>query len=76
MDLFIKKNFSFIGPTYIRSGCDTMSIFKRGFIGLNLEFSNSYTDWYTKIKESSLPYYLTIAGGRISQGHKDYLKSK
>ena len=38
-----------------RAGCDTMSIFKRSFTGLNLEVS-----------EHSLPYYLPITGGKIA----------
>ena len=47
------------------SGCDTRSIFMRSLIGLNSEFSFSLTSWYTKVEESSLPYYLPIAGLRI-----------
>ena len=39
--------------------------FKRSLTGLNSEFSFSYTCCLTKAEESSLPYYLPIAGGRI-----------
>ena len=47
-----------------RAGYDTRSIFKRSLTGLNSEFS-FYTSCLTKAEESSLPYYLPIAGGRI-----------
>ena len=47
------------------AGCDTRSIFKEFLTGLNSEFSFSYTGCHTKVKELSLPYYLSIAGGRI-----------
>ena len=40
-------------------------IFKRSLIGLNSEFSFSYTGWHTKANEPSLPYYLLIAWGRM-----------
>ena len=39
--------------------------FKRSLTGLNSEFSFSYTICLTKAEEPSLPYYLSIAGGRI-----------
>ena len=39
--------------------------FKRSLTGLNSEFSFSYTSCLTKAEEPSLPYYLSIAGGRI-----------
>ena len=39
--------------------------FKRNLTGLNSEFSFSLTGCLTKDEEPSLPYYLTIAGGRI-----------
>ena len=40
-------------------------IFKWSLTGLNSEFSFSETSCLTKAKESSLSYYLPIAGGRI-----------
>ena len=40
-------------------------LFKRSLIGLNSEFSFSYTSCQTKAEEPSLSYYLPIAGGRI-----------
>ena len=46
-------------------GCNTRSIFKQSLTGFNAEFSFSYTGCHTKIKEPSLPYYISIAGGRI-----------
>ena len=39
--------------------------FKRSLTGLNSEFSLSKTSFLTKTEEPSLPYYLSIAGGRI-----------
>ena len=39
--------------------------FKRSLIGLNSEFSFSWTSCLAKAEEPSLPYYLSIAGGRI-----------
>ena len=48
-----------------RAGYDTRSIFKRILTGLNSEFSFSKTSCLTKAEESSMPYYLPIAGGRI-----------
>ena len=48
-----------------RAGFDTRSIFKRILTGLNSEFSFSQTSCLTKAEDSSLPYYLPIAGGRI-----------
>ena len=32
---------------------------------MNLEFSFSYTSYQIKVKEPSLPYYSSIAGGKI-----------
>ena len=46
-------------------GYDTRSIFKQSLIGLNSEFSVSWTSCLTKAEETSLSYYLPIAGGRI-----------
>ena len=40
-------------------------IYKRSLASMNWEFSFSYTGCHIKVKESSLPYYLPIAGGRI-----------
>ena len=48
-----------------RTGYDTRSIFMRSLTGLNSEFSFSSTSCLTKAEESSLSYYLPIAGGRI-----------
>ena len=48
-----------------RAGCDTRSIFKQSFAGLNSEFSFSETSCLTKAEEPSPSYYLPIAGGRI-----------
>ena len=47
-----------------RAGYDTRSIFKRSLTGLNSEFS-FLTSRLTKAEEPSLPYYLSIARGRI-----------
>ena len=48
-----------------RAGYDTRSVFKRSLTGLNSEFSFSETRCLTKAEETSLSYYLPIAGGRI-----------
>ena len=48
-----------------RAGYDTRSIFKWSLQGLNSELSFSYTSCLTKAEETSLPYYLPIAGVRI-----------
>ena len=48
-----------------RAGYDTRSIFKQSLTGWNSEFSFSLTSCLTKAEEPSLPYYLSIAGGRI-----------
>ena len=48
-----------------QAGYDTRSIFKRSLTGLNSEFSFFQTSCLTKAEESSLSYYLPIAGGRI-----------
>ena len=47
------------------AGCDTRSIFKRSLIGLNSEFSFSYTGCPTKVKEPNMSYYIAITEGRI-----------
>ena len=39
--------------------------FKRSLTGLNSEFPFSLTSCLTKAEEPNLPYYLSIAGGRI-----------
>ena len=56
---------SYLPNPSARAGYDTRSIFKRGLTGLNSEFSFSQTSCFTKAEEPSLPYYLSIAGGRI-----------
>ena len=56
--------FDFINFT-TRSECDKRYIFKRSLTGFNSEFSFSETGRPTKVKEASLSYYLSIAGGRI-----------
>ena len=48
-----------------REGYDTRSVFKRSLTSLNSEFSFSKNSCLTKAEESSLPYYLPIAGGII-----------
>ena len=48
-----------------RAGYETRSIFKRSLTGLNSEISFSLTSCLTKAEETSLSYYLPIAGGRI-----------
>ena len=48
-----------------RAGYDIRSVFKRSLTGFNSEFSFSKTSYLTKAEEPSLPYYLSIAGGRI-----------
>ena len=48
-----------------QAGYDTRSIFKRSLTGFNSEFSFSQTSCLTKAEEPHLPYYLSIAGGRI-----------
>ena len=48
-----------------RTECETTSIFKLSLTGLNSEFSFSEASCHTKVKEPSLPYYLSIAGERI-----------
>ena len=47
------------------AGYGTRSIFKRSLTGFNSEFSFSQTSCLTKAEETSLSYYLPIAGGRI-----------
>ena len=49
----------------VQVGYVTRSIFKRSRTALNSEFSFSLTGCLNKAKESSLPYYLSVAGGRI-----------
>ena len=49
-----------------RVGCDTRSIFKRRWTGLNSKFSFFSTGCHTKVKESNLRYYLPKAEGRIA----------
>ena len=56
--------YIFTNPS-VRAGYDTKSIFKRSLTGLNSEFSFSLTSCLAKAEEPSLPYYLSIIGGRI-----------
>ena len=44
---------------------ETKAICKQSLTGLNSEFAFSLTGCQTKVKEPSLPYYLSIAGGRV-----------
>ena len=48
-----------------RAGYYTRSIFKRSLTGLSSEFSFFWTICLTKAEETSLSYYLLIAGERI-----------
>ena len=62
-------------PPPARAGYDTKSIFNRSLTSLNSDFSFSWTSCFTKAEETSLLYYLPIAGGRIiSQGYLWYVK--
>ena len=56
---------SSIANLFAQKRCNTGSIFKWSLTGLNSEFSFSSTGCRTKVKEFSLPYYLSIAGRRI-----------
>ena len=47
--------------SFTRVGWETRSVFMRSSTSLNGEFSFSLTSWHTKVKEFSLPYYLSIA---------------
>ena len=49
-----------------RVGYSTRSIFKRSLTGLNSGFSFSQTGCLPEVKEFSLSYYLSVAGGRKS----------
>ena len=51
------QSLLYIFTNPLRSG-RIWSIFKQGLIGLNLEFSFSWTSCLTKAEEPSLPYYL------------------
>ena len=48
------------------AGCDTMSIFKQSLTGLNSEFFILLDCLPNQGKRHSPPYYLPIAGGRIT----------
>ena len=61
----ILDRLSYLRNPSARAGYDTRLIFKRSLTGLNSEFSFSKTSSLTKAAEPSMPYYLTIAGGRI-----------
>ena len=56
--------YIFTNP-FSQAGYDTRSIFKRSSTGLNSKFSFSLTTNLNMAEEPSLPYYLSIAGGRI-----------
>ena len=56
--------YKFTNPS-AQAGYNTRSIFKWSLTGLNSEFSFSLTSCLNKAEESSLYYYLPIAGGRI-----------
>ena len=49
-----------------RTGSDIRSILTQSITGLSPDFSFSLTGCLTKVKESSLPYYLPIGGRRIT----------
>ena len=59
--IYIYIYIIFTNPS-VRAGYDTRSIFKRSLKVLNSEFFFSYTICLTKAEETSLPYYLPIAG--------------
>ena len=63
---FMINVLSYLPNPSAREGYDTRSIFNRSLTGLNSEFSFSLTSCLTKAEETSLPYYLPIAGGRIN----------
>ena len=55
--------------------------FKQNYADLSSESSFSKTGCHTKVKETSLPYYLSIAWDRIVglihfHGYKHYVKCK
>ena len=50
----------------VQAGCDTRLIFKKSLTDFNSEFSFSQTGCLTNAKESSLSYYLSISGGKIT----------
>ena len=47
------------------AGCDTWSMLSWSIIGLNSEFSFSWTVWCNKGKEPSLLYYLPMTGRKV-----------
>ena len=47
-----------------QAGCDTRSVFKGSFTGLNSEFL-FLSSCFAKVKEPNLPYNLFIAEGKI-----------
>ena len=59
MRVFMGLNIYPTPPPLVRS------IFKRICLGLNLEFSFYQTDYTTKVTETSLPYDVSIAWGKI-----------
>ena len=52
-----------------------MLIFKQRLIGLNSEFSFCYTGCHIEAEDSSLPFYLPVAGG-IKRGFMPKLKTQ
>ena len=61
-----KQIYIYLPNPSARAVYDTRSIFKRSLTGLNSEFSFSYSSCLTKAEEPYLPYYLPIAGERIT----------
>ena len=56
-----KYKYVFTNPS-TQAACDKRSTFKQHLTSLKLEFSFSNNSYHSKIKESSLLYYLPIAG--------------
>ena len=44
----------YIPKPFVWTGCDITSIFNRSLTGLKSEFSFSWIDWHTMVKEPSL----------------------
>ena len=57
---------SYLPPPPLGQDMTQGQFFKRSLTGLNSEFSFSWTSCLTKAEEPGLPYYLPIAGGRIT----------
>ena len=57
-----------IYPTpLLQTKCNIKTIFKQSTAGSNLEFSFSLVGCFTKVKEPSLPYYLTLPEERTDE---------